>query len=120
MVDGWARQLVDRCENRAALRMSQDNDEPRAVPFGCEFDTADLRRGDDLAGAANDEQIAETLVDYNFRREARVRASKDDRNWLLAVRDFGAARLACERGVAAHVGHETAIARTKAIESRGG
>src|SRR5687767_7879569 len=46
-------QLLDRGENRAALRMAEHDDEPSAVTLGGKFDAADLRWGDDVTRNAD-------------------------------------------------------------------
>ncbi len=49
--------------------MAEHNHQPCAVLFGGEFDAAHLRRRHDVARHAYHEQIAETLVENNFRRD---------------------------------------------------
>ena len=62
------QQLIDRGENRPALRMAEHNHQTCAVLFGGELDAAHLRRRHDVAGHAYNEQVAETLVENNLRR----------------------------------------------------
>ena len=58
--------------------MSEHHDEPRAEALGGELDAADLRRRDDVPGHADDEQVAQALVEDDLRRHPRVGASEDD------------------------------------------
>ena len=99
--------------------MAEHDDEPRPVPLGRELDAADLRRRDDIAGDADDEQIAEPLVEHDFRRHARVGTAKDDGERFLARGDLCAARFARQRIVAADVGDETTVAVSKALQGFG-
>jgi len=48
----------------------EHDDETRAEPFGSELDAADLRRRHDVARNAYDEQIADPLVENDFRGNA--------------------------------------------------
>ena len=92
------RELLERRQDRAALRVAEHDHEPRAEPLGGELDAADLRRRDDVAGDADHEQVAQALVEDDLRRHARVRAAEDDGERLLACGQLAAARLA-RRGV---------------------
>ena len=80
---GRPLQLFERRQDRAALRVAEHHDQPRAEALGGELDAADLRRRDDVAGDADDEQVAEPLVEHDLGRHARVRAAEDDRERLL-------------------------------------
>ena len=115
LVDGRPLQLVDGGENRAALRVAEHDDEPGAVALCRKLDAADLRRRDDVAGDADDEQIAEPLVEHDFRRHARIGAAEDDGERLLAGGDLDAARFTCQRIVAADIGNEATVAVSKAL-----
>ena len=108
-----------RGEDGSALRMAEHDDEPRAVALRRKLDAADLRRRDDIAGDADDEQIAEPLVEHDFRRHARVGAAEDDGERLLAGSDLRAARFARQRIVAADVGNEATVAVSKALKCFG-
>ena len=113
---GRALQLLERGEDRAALRVAEHDDEARAEALRGELDAADLRRRDDVAGDADDEQVAEPLVEDDLGRHARVGAAEDDRERLLAGGELCAARFACQRIVAADVGDEPAVAVSKALQ----
>ena len=110
------RQLVDGGQNRSALRVAQHDDQPRPVALRRELDAADLRGRDDVAGDADDEEIAEPLVEDDFGRHARVGTAQDDRERLLARGHLDAAGFARQRVVAADVGHETTVAVSKALQ----
>ncbi len=88
-----AGQLLERRDDRAALRVAEHHDEPRAEPRGRELDAADLRRRDDVARDADHEQVAEALIEYELRGHARVRAAQDDRERLLTRDELRAALL---------------------------
>ena len=102
-------QLFERGQDRAALRVPEHDDQPRAEPRGGELDAADLRRRDDVAGDADDEQIAEPLIEDDLGRHARVGAAEDDRERLLPASARRGAR-GGDRGAAPIVGDEAAVA----------
>ena len=58
----------------------EHDDEARAEALGRELDAADLRRCDDVARDADDEQVAESLVEHDLDGHARVGAAEDDRD----------------------------------------
>jgi hypothetical protein len=82
-------QTLQRSENRAAARVTQDDDKAGVKPGSRELDAADLRRCDDIAGYANDEEVAEPLIENKLGWDPRVGASEDDCEWLLRRREFG-------------------------------
>ena len=90
-------QLLERREDRAALRVPEHHDEPRAEALGGELDAADLRRRDDVAGDADHEQVAEALVEDDLGGHARVRAAEDDGERLLPGGELDPARGVRER-----------------------
>jgi len=55
-----------------ALRMPQDDYQSGAELFRGELDAADLRRRNDVAGHANDEQIAQPLIEDDLHRHSRI------------------------------------------------
>ena len=61
-------ELLEGRRDRAALRVPQDDDEARAEPLGGELDAAHLRGGDDVAGDADDEEIAQAAVEDDLGR----------------------------------------------------
>ena len=70
--------------------MTQDHDQTRAELVGGKFDAADLRRRDDVARHANDEQITEALVEDQFDRDPGIRAGEHDRKRRLPADELGA------------------------------
>jgi hypothetical protein len=74
-----------------------------------------LRRRNDVARDADDEQIAEALIENNFRRHTRVRAAEDDRERFLPLRELVAPRGADAR-IALALGHEAPIALAQQVE----
>ena len=96
--------------------MAEHDDQRRAELCGGELHAADLRRGDDVAGDADDEQVAEALVEHDFGGHPRVGAAEDDRERLLAG-DSSLRRAALvERVVASDAGHESTVAVDEAFE----
>src|SRR5581483_2896869 len=63
--------------------MSHHHDQLRTEFRRGELDAAHLRRRDDVAGDADDEEIAEALIEHELGRHARVGAAKDDREGRL-------------------------------------
>jgi hypothetical protein len=76
--------------------MAQDHHQPRAETLGGELYAANLRRGDDVAGDADDEQVSQALIEHDFRGHARIGASEDDSERILA-QTSSARRLRLER-----------------------
>ena len=109
-------QRFERRQNRAALRMAEHDDEPRAVALGGELDAADLRRRDDVAGDADDEEIAEALIEHDLGRHARVGTSEDDGERRLPRGQLDAPCLAGERSEADDVRREPMVACLQAFE----
>ena len=95
--------------------MAEHDDEPRVELLGRELDAADLRRRDDVAGDADDEQVAEPLIEDDLGRHARVGAAEHDRERLLPLGELVAPRGADLRAALA-IGHEPPIAVTQPRE----
>src|SRR6267378_1718300 len=68
----------------AAWRVSHDDGQPRVEALGRELDAAHLRRRDDIARDADDEQVAETLAEDELGRNARIGTAEHDGERLLA------------------------------------
>src|SRR3989442_9041126 len=96
--------------------MPKNHHQPGAEPLRRKLDAADLRRGYDIAGNADNKQVAEALVEDNLSRHARVGTSEDDCKRLLICRHFEAARLARERVMAANVRYKATVAFSQAFE----
>jgi hypothetical protein len=113
---GGALELVERGEDGAALRVAEHDDEPRAELLGGVLDAPDLRGRDDVPGDADDEEVAEPLIEDDLSGDARVGAAENDRVRRLLLRELGAALLAEERLEPADVGGEAGVAVLEALE----
>lgn len=102
--------------NGAAHRVTQDHDKPRAESFGRKLDTADVRWGDDVAGHTDDEQVAQALMENDFRRHPRVGAAENDGERLLTRYQFSATFLTGGLAVSANVRQEMTIPFSEALE----
>ena len=96
--------------------MTEHDDKGGAESLGCELDAADLRRGDDVAGNAYDEQIAQTLIEDDLGRDPRIGAAENDGEWRLAGRQLVSSRLAGEHVHAADARDEALVAFPEPIE----
>ena len=66
-----------------APRRAQDHDQPDLEMGRGELHAADLRRCDDVARHADDEQVPETLIEHDLGRHACIGAAEHDRERLL-------------------------------------
>ena len=110
---------ADRGTHRAALGVSHHDDQAGPELAGRELDGPDERRRDDVARDADDEEIAEALVEDELRRRPRIRAAEDGRERPLPR---GEARVPASNGLA-FAGDEALIAFHQAVErvfGRGG
>ena len=87
-----------------------------AGSLGGELDAADLRRRDDVAGDADDEEIAKALIEDDLGRHARVGTAEDDGEGRLPRGQLDAPRLAGERSEADDVRREPMVACLQAFE----
>ena len=116
LVCRWLLQVFERRQDRAALRVSEHHDQPRTEAGGGELDAADLRRSDDVAGDADDEQIAEPLIEDDFGRHAGVRATEDDRERLLRRGEPVVMDMAGPPAAVPHVVDEPAVTLAETVE----
>jgi len=65
-------EFIQRGCDRSAPGMAQYDDEWCAELLRGELDTADLRSGHDISRHADDEEIAEALIENNLGRHPRV------------------------------------------------
>jgi hypothetical protein len=72
--------------------MPQHHHQPRTERPGRELHASHLRRCDDVAGDADDEQVAEALVEHDLGGHARIGAAEDDGERLLAGRQLAPPR----------------------------
>jgi hypothetical protein len=96
--------------------MAEHDDQSGAIARCCELHAADLRGRDDIAGDADDEQIAETLIEDDLRGHARIRTAQDDGERFLARRDLVTTALARQRVLIAFARNETRIAFPQSFE----
>jgi len=79
---------LERRVNRAAIAVAQHDHQLRAEFHGRVFDTADLSRSYDVSCHADNEQIAEALVENHLHGYPGVGAGEDDREWILTPDQF--------------------------------
>ena len=108
---GGPRQLLERRLDGAALRVAEHHDETRPEPLGGELHAAHLRRRHDVAGDADDEEIAEALIEDDLRRHPRVGAAEDDGERFLVLRQRAAG--AIQHGQA---GRESLVTGAQPVE----
>ena len=89
--------LFEGCQDCSALGVAEHDHKSRAEPLSGEFNAANLRRGNDISGNANNKQVSQALIKHDLRRNARIGTSENDRKWLLTLRQFGAPAVA-EKG----------------------
>ena len=82
---------VDRGAHGAALVVAEHDDERHVEHGDGVLEAADDRVRDHLSGVADDEQVAEALVEDDLGGQARVRASEQRGTRLLARRELVAA-----------------------------
>src|SRR5438477_2683467 len=78
-------EFLDGGRDRAALRMPQHHDQPRAEARGRKFYAADLRRRHDISRDPDHEQVAKSLPEDEFGGDAGVGASEDNGEGLLSL-----------------------------------
>src|SRR5687767_4016164 len=83
-------QLLERGKDGSALRVPEHHDEARAVTRRREFNAANLRGSDDVAGDTNHEEITESLIEDYFRRYPGVRTAEYYGERILRGRQLGA------------------------------
>src|ERR1700740_3204935 len=97
--------------------MAQYHHQASSKRLGGELDAADLRGGNYIAGHADHEQVAEPLIEHDFRWHARVRAAENDGERFLAygqdaptrARDVATAQLGDDPPVALLQGSECSL-----------
>ena len=62
--------MIESGGDSATFGMAHDNDQSSAQVIDCIFDTGDNIGVDDVAGDTDDKEIAESLVEYQFRWNA--------------------------------------------------
>jgi hypothetical protein len=100
---------LDGRADRAALVVPEHDDERDAQHGHRVLEAAEHGVGDDLAGVADHEEVAEALVEDDLGREARVAAAEQRGGGALHVREGGAALDVLAR-VAGLAGDEAGVA----------
>ncbi len=106
-------QLFESRPHGAALRVPQHHHQPGAEAGGGELDAAHPGGRHDVAGDANDEQIAQPLIEDDLGGHPRVRATEDDGEGLLLLRQLERPR---RRGLAADAGDEAPVAVAQMLD----
>jgi hypothetical protein len=96
--------------------VAEHDDEARAEALGSVLHASHLRRRDDVPRDADDEQVAEPLVEHDLDGDARIGAAEDDRVRCLPVRELRAPLLTEERLDPAHVRGEARVAVAETAE----
>jgi hypothetical protein len=84
-----ARQLdpllhhLDRGVNRPAIGVAEDHDERRAQEFDGIFEACEAVIVEEISGETHHEDIARTLIEQEFGRDAAVGATEDRGDWKL-------------------------------------
>ena len=78
--------------HRAAALMPEHDDEPRAKVLHRVFNAAQRVIIHEVARRAHNKQVADVLVEDDFRRRARIRAANDDGKRMLSLGSLRAAR----------------------------
>jgi len=94
----------------------QNHHQPGTEPRRGELDAANLRSSDDVAGHADDKQVAQALVEDDLCWDPRVGTPEDDGERLLTCRQLVAARLAREYVAAPNARHEATVSLSEAFE----
>ena len=89
---------------------------PPAEPRRGELDAANLRGSNDVAGDADDKQVAQTLIEDHLCRDSRIGTPEDDGELLLTCRQLAAARLAPEYVAAPSARNEVTVSFSQAFE----
>ena len=108
--------LLQGGQNSPALRVAQNHHEPSAEPCRGELDATDLRSSDDVSGNADNEQVAQALVEDDLCWHPRVGATENDGERLLTCCQFVAACLARECVGASDVRCEATVTLSQAFE----
>ena len=102
--------------DRTAVGVAEHDDELRVEPRRRELHAADLRRRDDVARDADDEEIAESLVEDEFGRHPGIGTAEDDREGRLAGRQFESTGLGDRAFAAGDFGDEPEVALAQALK----
>src|SRR5207302_8738712 len=112
-----SQQFLQRGDDGTTLRMAHYDDQSSIKSCRRELNAADLRWSDDVAGDSNDEEVAEALVKDQFRGDAGIRATEDDRERLLSRDQRGTTGMIRKRRRPRLIRHESPVAVPKASQS---
>src|SRR3981189_3367961 len=105
----------ERRRHRATAFVSKNNDEAGAEILDRVFNTAESVVIDQIAGRADDKEVANVLIEDDLGCGPRISASDNDGKWMLCLRRFRAAR--CDRfGRAVFATGKPLVARLQASE----
>ena len=90
---GGQLQLIQRGRDGTTVGMAQHHHQPGAEALDGKLDAADLRRRHDVAGHADDEQLAQPLIEDQLGRHAGICAAQQHRKGGLLHDELAAARL---------------------------
>ena len=90
---GGQLQLIQRGRDGATVGMAQHHHQPGAETLDGKLDAADLRRRHNVAGHADDEQLAQPLIEDQLGWHAGVRTAQQHGKGRLLHDELGAARL---------------------------
>ncbi len=96
--------------------MSEDQHESYSELQRCKFDATSRTRSHDVSSNANDEQVTETLIENDLRRNPRVGASENDGKRLLARHNFVAVLRTGARLTTRRAGGKALIPLAQAFE----
>jgi hypothetical protein len=96
--------------------MSQDDHQARPELLSREFDATDLRRSDNIAGYADDKQIAQPLIEDDLHGHSRIGTAQNGRERFLARGQFDATGSTWQCVSAANVCDKTAISVSQPSE----
>jgi hypothetical protein len=86
-------QLIQRGRDGATVGMAQHHHQPRAEALDGKLDAADLRRRHDVASHADDEQLAQPLIEDQLGRHAGICTAQQHGKGGLLHDELAAARL---------------------------
>ena len=96
--------------------MAQHHHQPGAETLDGKLDAADLRRRHDVAGHADDEQLAQPLIEDQLGWHAGICTAQQHGKRNLLHDELAAARLVGGQRDAPQAGDETAVASLKDLE----
>jgi hypothetical protein len=68
--------------------MAENHNQLRVQVFHRVFDAAQIIVCGDIPGDADDKQVAQALVKYQFRRDSGIGTTQNHREWMLSLFEF--------------------------------